>query len=866
MPESTRQLAAIMFTDIVGYSAMMQQSEQTALKAVEESLALQGPIIEEHRGKILKKMGDGVISIFSSTYDAVLCGIKLQKIFNKDSELQLKIAIHEGDVLIKDEDVFGDGINIAARIESLSVAGAILISDKVKSEIQNKNIETVSLGAFHLKNIDQPVHIHAVSEEALIIPKKSDLKGKRVTGISQRQKVMIGAISLIVIVLLGYNWQNIFGSSDDSSITKIAVVPFSTSDHEDIQYLGEGMMDILSNKFSMLPGLTSLDPQISYSLYNKAGTDFLNIIKLPFWQKNRYDYLVTGSVIQLGTVTKFIGKLLDAEGKEISVVELDCSNMDEVSTCVEQFSRQLISALLSDLKLDFSNQAPVSTDNWGALKEFMAAESARRSGDHNKAHGHYKKAVSIDSTFALAWLRGFTHNFNSFNGFPINQVNQYAYKLNTELQEYVLALNLAFEGKVPEAIINLERILGLYGDNIDVLYVLGQLSFWNGFINDDDIFKIRKYFQKILGYDRDNLNIENRLLNFELFKGNNDYIKDLYKKYTDRNISNIIQLNIKVANYNLTMNDTSYYKDYYEQFKSEINNNSELSLFNYLLATARPLALMGRLDIFTKVLRNEYYHHLLSNEEIYMLDFYSLITMGKISEAFDRYPERFFSYWSVWPIDILLEPSFNAIDEEIAKSILANLKESKFDPNDEFHRYCSAYLNLLGGNDSKFDEDVRFIELSRKKEYNRKDTEVVNPDFYFYRIKYNYYRSIGNDNNAKIYLDSLVSVMRYNFRNRGGLIWSPKFTEASIALEQGDVKKAKIIFENLEYWPWFLTYAPLKYKLALVYDQLGEQEKAIKYYKHFFSIYKDCDPFYQPNVAHARQRIAELEELIFTAK
>ncbi len=149
MTEPKHQLAAIMFTDIVGYSAMMQQSEQNALKAVEESLTLQTPIIEEYRGTVLKKMGDGVISIFSSTYDAVRCGIKLQETFNKDSELQLKIAIHEGDVLIKDEDVFGDGINIAARIESLSVAGAILVSDKVKSELQNKNIETVSLGAFH---------------------------------------------------------------------------------------------------------------------------------------------------------------------------------------------------------------------------------------------------------------------------------------------------------------------------------------------------------------------------------------------------------------------------------------------------------------------------------------------------------------------------------------------------------------------------------------------------------------------------------------------------------------------------------------------------------------------------------------------
>ncbi len=134
----SRQLAAIMFTDIKGYTALMQQDEQKAIQARDKHRRIFNASTEKYRGKVLQYYGDGTLSIFNSVIDAVHCGIEMQRGFREAPALPVKIGIHCGDIVYSEEEIVGDSVNIASRIESLAVPGSVFISEKVYDEVKNQ--------------------------------------------------------------------------------------------------------------------------------------------------------------------------------------------------------------------------------------------------------------------------------------------------------------------------------------------------------------------------------------------------------------------------------------------------------------------------------------------------------------------------------------------------------------------------------------------------------------------------------------------------------------------------------------------------------------------------------------------------------
>jgi adenylate cyclase len=140
----SRQLAAIMFSDIVGYTAIMGEDEERAFELLRQNREVQRPFIEQYGGTWIKELGDGVMATFSNATDAVLCAGAIQKCCLKNSDLKLRIGINLGEVVFEDYDVFGDGVNIASRLQTLAPIGGIFISESVQKNISNKKgIETV---------------------------------------------------------------------------------------------------------------------------------------------------------------------------------------------------------------------------------------------------------------------------------------------------------------------------------------------------------------------------------------------------------------------------------------------------------------------------------------------------------------------------------------------------------------------------------------------------------------------------------------------------------------------------------------------------------------------------------------------------
>lgn len=173
-----RRISAIMFTDIVGYTALMQGDEQEASAARDRH---RREFIKHHEffhGEIIQYFGDGTLSVFQSGVEAVECAIAIQLDLQKGKPLPLRMGLHMGDIVFDGTEIYGDGVNLASRIENLGEAGAILLSGKLKDEIKNQpHISTTSLGWMALKNITDPVEIFAVSNKGIKVPSPIDSKG-----------------------------------------------------------------------------------------------------------------------------------------------------------------------------------------------------------------------------------------------------------------------------------------------------------------------------------------------------------------------------------------------------------------------------------------------------------------------------------------------------------------------------------------------------------------------------------------------------------------------------------------------------------------------------------------------------------------
>ena len=160
----TNRLMAILFSDIMDYSSIMGRDEKIALEILDENRNIHQSNIELFHGKMLKETGDGILASFDSVSDAVKCGINIQKKIKEKNNFKLRIGIHIGEVFMANNDVFGDGVNIASRIQSVALPGTVSISETVYSNIKNKiGEEIVYTGEKLLKNIDAPVKIYQIN-------------------------------------------------------------------------------------------------------------------------------------------------------------------------------------------------------------------------------------------------------------------------------------------------------------------------------------------------------------------------------------------------------------------------------------------------------------------------------------------------------------------------------------------------------------------------------------------------------------------------------------------------------------------------------------------------------------------------------
>lgn len=203
----SRRLAAIMFTDIVGYTAMMQEDEALTLNLRDKVKNKLETEVALHGGKIVKFSGDGALCSFGSAIESIQVAIAVQLHMLQEPKVPLRIGIHEADIVFEDGDVLGDGVNIASRLESLAIPGSILISAKVYDDIKNqKNIQVSSLGKYLLKNVTEPMEIFSISNPGLEVPFNKKLEGKGIKYVSDKvtfkKKALLVSTILVVLAVI----------------------------------------------------------------------------------------------------------------------------------------------------------------------------------------------------------------------------------------------------------------------------------------------------------------------------------------------------------------------------------------------------------------------------------------------------------------------------------------------------------------------------------------------------------------------------------------------------------------------------------------------------------------------------------------
>src|SRR5215468_11993396 len=179
---STRRLAAILAADVAGYSRLMGVDEEGTHERLRAHLReLVDPKIAEHHGRVVKNTGDGILAEFVSVVDAVRCATEVQAGMTErnatappDSRIEFRIGVHQGDVVIEDNDIFGDAVNVAARLEGLAEPGGICVSARVRGDAAGKlDLAFEDMGQQQLKNIWRPVRVYALRPEGVADPSGS---------------------------------------------------------------------------------------------------------------------------------------------------------------------------------------------------------------------------------------------------------------------------------------------------------------------------------------------------------------------------------------------------------------------------------------------------------------------------------------------------------------------------------------------------------------------------------------------------------------------------------------------------------------------------------------------------------------------
>ena len=399
----SRQLAAIMFTDIVGYTALMGRDESKAFEFLNKNRHIQRPIIEQNNGRWIKELGDGVLASFTTVSDAVTAAIKIQQACNVAKDFQLRIGIHLGEVVFENDDVFGDGVNVASRIQAKAPPGGIWISESVHNNVVNKHdIVTKYVTTERLKNVKDPVRIYQVVTEGIqsVKPKIALVKS------NSNSKILVGVLGILVLLTAGYFiYQTLTRHVKNSETTReeaidksIAVLPFEDlSPEKDQEWLGDGIAEEIINSITAINDLKVIGRTSSFQ-YKGKGLDAKTI-----GEKLKVGTILEGSIQRSGDELRIITKLIRVKDNFSMWSQRFDKKLQDIFAIQDSIAFNIVEKLRLTISNTEKPRLIKKETNEDVYTLYLKGLHFYKKLSYEESIDYNLKAIKIDSTFAPSY-------------------------------------------------------------------------------------------------------------------------------------------------------------------------------------------------------------------------------------------------------------------------------------------------------------------------------------------------------------------------------------------------------------------------------------------------------------------------------
>lgn len=401
-----------MFTDMTGYTSLMQKDEEKARELIERQRETVTPLVNKYGGKVLQYVGDGTFCSFESAIESVNCAIEIQKALIDQEEISLRIGIHVGDVVLKGEEVYGDGVNVASRLEPLADPGGICISGRVYDDIRNqRDLDAVFLGEKNLKNVDRPIKVYALKGESLSTPQTKSIHESRTRTerINRRRLSVIGSVLVTILIGSLVLYFNTDKRSPASGVKMLVVLPFENLGPAENEYFADGMTEEITSRLASISGLgvISRTSAMQYKNVIKSAEQIGRELGVQYILEGTIRYQSVGDGKSRVRITPQLIRVSDDSHLWATTYDGFMEEIFELQTNIaEKVAAALDITLLEPERRELKRE---HTKNLEAYDYYLRGNEYFYKGTDEsyfvEAVKWYQKAVELDPNFSIAYAR-----------------------------------------------------------------------------------------------------------------------------------------------------------------------------------------------------------------------------------------------------------------------------------------------------------------------------------------------------------------------------------------------------------------------------------------------------------------------------
>src|SRR5713101_261601 len=434
-----RKLTAILCADVFGYSRLMGEEEEATLRTLTSYRKLIDGLIQQHRGRFVNSAGDSVVAEFASVVDAVQCGVVIQATLKAENatrqperRMEFRIGVNLGDVIEEGEQIYGDGVNVAARLESLADPGGICVSGTVCEHLGNKlALSYEDLGEQSVKNIAKPVRVFRVlPETGAAEATAGGTKAQATRKYVRRGIFSIAGLAIIAATIIFVQHLSLRPPTPSASIPpaqppalplpdkpSIAVLPFTNmSGDRDQEYFSDGITDDLITALSRLPDLFVIARTSAFTYKGKA----IKVQEIS--QQLGVKYVLEGSVRKADNQVRITAQLVDATTGDHIWAEYYDRPLRDIFALQDEIVRRIVTTLNLQLSAEQWRDMLAHaqhTDNPEAYDDYLrGAEYVTRLSTEGILKGRqmFERAIELDPAYtdAYSWL-GYTYFWSWFS-------------------------------------------------------------------------------------------------------------------------------------------------------------------------------------------------------------------------------------------------------------------------------------------------------------------------------------------------------------------------------------------------------------------------------------------------------------------